>query len=366
MKQEKLQNEFILHFVIRFIPIIFSLLFLVMGLFAFHKLPRLISCFYIALLTSCLTMMALLYSLTTYYRNISSAIPLLLVILIVYLFSTGGLPVILTIYITPTLLYCLIMLVYSYPIQLYMSNQITAMVVFSILFYFQEKMRYKEFRAERISEYEKRRSRNLLNLILPGKILKELDENGCSEPVLYESASILFTDFVNFTKICENFSPKELLNELDIIFSAFDLIVEKHGLQKIKTIGDAYMCTGGIPEVNKSHAKDCIHCAIDFISYMKNYAEVKKKNGLPFWEIRIGINSGKVIAGIIGEKFFAYDIWGDSVNVASRMESASEPSKINVSQSTYDLVKTDFRFINRGKNLIKGKGEMSMYFVQTD
>jgi len=174
----------------------------------------------------------------------------------------------------------------------------------------------------------------------------------------------LFTDFKNFTKISETMSPDNLVAEIDYCFSAFDNIIHKHRIEKIKTIGDAYMCAGGLPSKNDSHAEDVVNAAIEIRDFMLNYKMEREQKGQTPFEIRIGINTGPVVAGIVGVKKFAYDIWGETVNTASRMETSGEVGKINISGSTYKHVKDKFNCIPRGKIHAKHIGEVDMYFVE--
>ena len=185
---------------------------------------------------------------------------------------------------------------------------------------------------------EKKKSDDLLLNILPEEVAEELKEKGMAEAKQYNHVTVLFTDFVNFTGISEQMSPKELVKEIHENFTAFDTIIEKHGLEKIKTIGDAYLAVCGLPIENEMHAVQVL-------------------------KARIGVNSGPVIAGIVGVKKYAYDIWGDCVNTAARMEQNSEAGKINISGATYDLVKAHFSCVHRGKIAAKNKGEIDMYFV---
>jgi adenylate cyclase len=207
---------------------------------------------------------------------------------------------------------------------------------------------------------ERKKSDTLLLNILPEKIAIELKENGKVKAKFYDSVSILFTDFSGFTSIAESLSPEVLVEEIDDCFKEFDKIITKHGIEKIKTIGDAYMAVCGLPEICTDHAKKIILAALEVRDYLLNR---KSKNNVNF-KMRIGIHSGSVVAGVVGIKKFVYDIWGDAVNAASRMESTGEIGKVNVSQSTYALVKEDFNFEYRGKLTAKGKGELEMYFVE--
>jgi len=207
---------------------------------------------------------------------------------------------------------------------------------------------------------EKKKSDDLLLNILPHEIAEELKATGKSKAQLYDEVSVIFTDFVNFTQISEKLGVDELLEELNINFTAFDRIMEKYGLEKIKTIGDAYLAVSGLPVSNEKHAQNAVLAALDIIEFVSQ----RKKQVTYGLDIRIGINSGSLIAGIIGVKKFAYDIWGDTVNIAARMEQSSEPGKVNISHSTYQLIKDNFECAHRGKIDAKHKGEMDMYFVK--
>jgi class 3 adenylate cyclase/GAF domain-containing protein len=218
--------------------------------------------------------------------------------------------------------------------------------------------------AKEEAEVAREESDHLLENVLPKSIAKELKENGSVEPVLYESVSVLFTDFVGFTTAASTMSPTELIQELDGCFSQFDEVANRNSLEKLKTIGDAYMCAGGLPIPTEHHAIDTVLAALEFRAFMKQMAEVKEHLGFPFWQIRIGIHTGPVTAGVIGKNKFAYDIWGDTVNIASRMESSGKPGEVNISGSTYAIIKDLFDCEYRGKVKAKGKGELDMYFVQ--
>ena len=208
-------------------------------------------------------------------------------------------------------------------------------------------------------EEEKQKADNLLLNILPHEVAEELKTKGSSKAQQFDEVSVLFTDFVNFTKISELLGVDELLDELNVHFTAFDRIMEQHGLEKIKTIGDAYLAVSGLPLANKRHALNAVAAARDIIDFV-----TQRKEQVPYGlDIRIGIHSGPLIAGIIGVKKFAYDIWGDTVNTAARMEQSSVPGAINVSASTHQLIQEEFTCTYRGKIEVKGKGPLDMYFV---
>jgi len=216
-----------------------------------------------------------------------------------------------------------------------------------------------EARTQELQQ-EKQKSDNLLLNILPHEVAEELKEKGASKAQYYDEVSVLFTDFVNFTAIAEKLGVDELLEELNANFTAFDQIMEKHGLEKIKTIGDAYLAVSGLPVKNAAHALNSVAAALDILAFV----EARKKEVPYGLDIRIGIHSGSLIAGIVGVKKFAFDIWGDTVNTAARMEQNSAPGKINISEHTQLLVRDAFYCTYRGKLQVKGKGEMDMYFVE--
>jgi class 3 adenylate cyclase/tetratricopeptide (TPR) repeat protein len=219
---------------------------------------------------------------------------------------------------------------------------------------------------------EKERSDNLLLNILPADIAEELKEKGKADARDFDLVSILFTDFKGFTEQSAKLSAAELVNEINYCFKAFDGIMEKYGIEKIKTIGDAYMAAGGLPVPTDDSVKNTVLAALEMQAYIVQRHQYKVQRGEPAFEMRVGIHTGPVVAGIVGVKKFQYDIWGDTVNTASRMESAGEVGKVNISQATYELLKdtstplgagSQFEFKSRGKIEAKGKGEMEMYFV---
>lgn len=212
---------------------------------------------------------------------------------------------------------------------------------------------------------EKDKSNSLLINILPSDIAHELEEHGFVEPVKYDSLSILFTDFVGFSKITKDLTPEELVNMLDGYFFYFDDIIKNYNIERLKTIGDSYMCVGGLKnEESKIHAIKICLAALEFCNFTKTMMDVTKlQHESLTWDIRVGINTGPAIAGVIGKTKFAFDIWGDSVNIASRMEAGSRPGKINISSFTYDLVKDYFETEYRGEIEVKNGQKYDMYFL---
>jgi class 3 adenylate cyclase len=221
-------------------------------------------------------------------------------------------------------------------------------------------------KTNKILDNQKAQIEHLLLNILPAEVAKELQHEGHATPRYYENVSVLFTDFKGFTSLADTLSPQEVVAELNDCFIAFDEIVEKYGLEKIKTIGDSYMCAGGIPVTNDEHPVNMIRAGIDIRDYMHNKNERRKAAGLPGWELRIGIHTGPVVAGVVGKNKYAYDIWGSTVNIASRMESNGEPGQINISSAAYELIKEKYECTYRGKIFAKNIGEIDMYFVQTE
>ncbi|CAM2939771.1 adenylate/guanylate cyclase domain-containing protein [Flavobacterium succinicans] len=214
-----------------------------------------------------------------------------------------------------------------------------------------------------IIESEKNRSNALLLNILPEETAAELKQSGSVRAKKFDSVSVLFTDFVGFTAYAENLSPEKLVESVDYYFSKFDAIIEKYDLEKIKTIGDAYMCAGGLPFETNDHAYKMILAAQEIINCVA-LAKTERDVFHVRFDIRIGISTGPVVAGVVGTKKFAYDIWGDTVNTASRMESNSETGKINISEATFELVKDRFSCEYRGNIEVKNRGRMNMYFIK--
>ncbi|MEP7163331.1 MAG: adenylate/guanylate cyclase domain-containing protein [Ferruginibacter sp.] len=230
----------------------------------------------------------------------------------------------------------------------------TVVLLFAAVFFSQR---------NRISKAKKRSDELLLN-ILPEETAEELKATGTAKAKSFDLVSVLFTDFKNFTLASELLSPEELVAEINLCYSEFDRIITKYGVEKIKTIGDSYMCAGGLPMTNQTHPFDIVSAGLEMVKFIEKNKQEKIANGQPYFELRLGIHTGPVVAGIVGIKKFSYDIWGDTVNTASRMESSGAIGKVNISGSTYALVKDKFACTHRGKVEAKNKGTIDMYFVE--
>lgn len=214
-------------------------------------------------------------------------------------------------------------------------------------------------------EKEKNKSDALLLNILPEVAAHQLKKKGFVKPKKYNEVSVLFADFVNFSSLSVSYnSIEDFLAALTFYFESYDEITTKRFIEKIKTIGDCYMCVGGVPQANKSHAFDSVLAALEIQKLVEDKAKIDQAQGNPVWRVRIGIHTGSIVAGVIGKKKFAYDVWGDTVNVASRMETKGEAGKVNVSETTYLAIKEFFKCTYRGKVLAKNIGEINMYFVE--
>ncbi|MEM7658399.1 MAG: adenylate/guanylate cyclase domain-containing protein [Bacteroidota bacterium] len=229
----------------------------------------------------------------------------------------------------------------------------------------QSQLNRKLAAKNRTIEAERKKSENLLHNILPVSVAEELkaSRNNQVKARSFDSVSVLFTDFRGFSKQAANMTPQELVADLDECFRGFDQIMLKHGLEKIKTIGDAYMCASGLPVTKADHAVRTVQAALDMQTFMIQLKEIRQAEDRPFFEARLGIHSGPVVAGVVGQLKFAYDIWGDTVNTAARMESRGRPGKVNISQATFELVKDHFEWQHRGKVKVKHGIEIDMYFV---
>jgi class 3 adenylate cyclase len=230
----------------------------------------------------------------------------------------------------------------------------------------QQKKELQRQVKERTVDLERamKKSDELLLNILPHETAEELKKFGKAKAKRHEPVTVLFTDFKGFTQIAEQLEPGELVTEIDYCFRNFDAIIEKYNIEKIKTIGDAYMCVGGIPNSENEDPQKVVLAALEIRDFMANLAEKRIRLGKSCFEIRIGVHTGEVVAGIVGTKKSQYDVWGDTVNVAARMEDNSESGKVNISGTTYELVKDYFKCEHRGKVTAKNKGEIDMYFVE--
>ena len=207
---------------------------------------------------------------------------------------------------------------------------------------------------------EKEKTDQLLCNILPQKIVRDLQAFGETKPELYKNVTVLFSDIVEFTKVSAMLDPESLIHELNEVFTGFDSLMEKHKCERIKTIGDAYLAVCGMPEANTNHAFNIVDAALSMVDFLNK----RNSENLIQWKIRLGIHSGDVVGSVVGVKKYIFDIFGDTVNTASRMETNSEPMKINVSESTRNLVKDEFVFTERPSIMVKGKGKMNMFFVE--
>ena len=210
---------------------------------------------------------------------------------------------------------------------------------------------------------EKQKSDNLLLNILPLETANELRQKGRASPRRYESVTVMFTDFKDFTRVSEKLTTEELVNEIDTCFAAFDEIMEKYGVEKIKTIGDAYMCVGGLPVTNSTHPVDTARAALDIQSWISQRKRDREREGQLGFDIRIGLHTGPIVAGVVGTRKYAYDVWGETVNTAARMESGSEAGKINISGSTYEQIRHQFICEYRGKLPARNMNDIDMYFL---
>ena len=235
-----------------------------------------------------------------------------------------------------------------------LGGGLAVVLLFAMLFLYQ---RNKIQRAKKHSD-------ELLLNILPSEVAEEIKQNGYSKPKTFSMVTVMFTDFKDFTDVSQKISAELLVAELDYCFSAFDKILQKYKIEKIKTVGDAYLCASGLPVSSYTHATDMVSVAVEIRDFMLQRKKEKEAKGeIPF-ELRLGIHTGPVVAGIVGIKKYAYDIWGDTVNIAARLEQNSEAGKINISGSTYELVKDKFHCEYRGKIEAKNKGVIDMYFAE--
>ena len=255
---------------------------------------------------------------------------------------------------------------YGQPHQVIANWTSMFVFLFLIIFYFKSENEQQEELLETKNVTlagEKQKSDNLLMNILPYETAEELKHTGTAKSRGFSMVTVMFTDFRNFTAAAEVVSPEKLVSDIHRYFSMFDQVMSKYNIEKIKTIGDSYMCAGGLPEENDTNPADVVRAALEIQEFMAQVKREKERANELFFECRLGIHTGPVIAGIVGTKKFAYDIWGDTVNIASRMESSGQVGKVNISGTTYGLVKDLFECEYRGKVAAKSKGEVDMYFV---
>lgn len=219
----------------------------------------------------------------------------------------------------------------------------------------------RSFAQARLLADERAQSERLLLNVLPARIAEELRAVGSVKPAHLDSVAVLFTDFCSFTRYAETMTSAQLVEELDGCFTQFDAICRRYRMEKLKTIGDAYMCAGGLPEPNRTHCVDACLAALEMRTFMKTVRELKLRMGVEFWDMRIGIHVGPVQAGVVGAFKFTYDIWGDTVNTASRVESAALPGQINVTRAVVDLAGEFFEFTRLGLIEAKNKGRLEMF-----
>jgi class 3 adenylate cyclase len=210
---------------------------------------------------------------------------------------------------------------------------------------------------------EKAESDRLLLNILPPSIAEELKTRERVQPRFYDSATVILIDFSGFTRLVETMEPANVIDQLDQHFTRFDDIMAKHRLEKLKTIGDAYLAVGGVPEPNRTHTADAALCALQILDHLAKLNRQREKMRLPAWQVRIGITTGPVIAGVVGKHKFTYDIWGNTVNIAQRVEAAADPGRISIAESAWHRLKTRFETESRGAVEVKHQGLVNMYYL---
>lgn len=260
--------------------------------------------------------------------------------------------------------------IFVLPSDIYVANHVVLFIVsFIIVIYFKLENNRQEVlvnnQKKKLVEEKSKVDKLLLN-ILPNETAEELKATGFTKPRYFEEVTVMFTDFHNFTQMAVQMPPEILVEEIHMCFSSFDSIMNRYGIEKIKTIGDSYMCASGLPTTKPNHAEVAVCAAVEILTFIETRKREKQLAAKPYFEIRIGIHTGSVIAGVVGTKKFAYDIWGNTVNMASRLESCGEEGKINISRTTYELVKEKFNCTYRGQIDAKHIGMVDMYFVETN
>ena len=243
-----------------------------------------------------------------------------------------------------------------------LSNQIAISIENTILY---ENLEKKVHDRTSELEVEKKKSDDLLLNILPAETALELKKYGKARPRKYDAVTVIFTDFINFTKLSERLTADQLVVEIDKYFTKFDEIAKKYNIEKIKTIGDAYLCVSGLPVVNKNHVFNAVNAAMEMRDYVEKVYESKASDDPTAFRLRIGVHTGPVVSGVVGQNKFAFDIWGDTVNTASRLENNSEAFKINISEEVYNIIKDDYHCKHRGLLYAKNKGDINMYFIES-
>lgn len=255
--------------------------------------------------------------------------------------------------------------------QLILLSLLQLIIIFIVYISFKLKFQKKSYSLEKefddknknLTEKHEKAEELIANL-LPKQTAEELQSKGKVRSKRFRMVTVLFADIHGFSQVVEQMNPEDLIDELDKFFIHFDSIVEKYNIEKIKTVGDAYMCAGGLPNKNRTNPIEVVLAALEIQHYMKRMQENSDTNKKGIWSIRIGIHTGPVIAGVVGTKKISYDIWGETVNTASRMEASSQVEEINISAMTYILVKEFFICEHRGRMPIKYKGNIDMYFVK--
>lgn len=252
----------------------------------------------------------------------------------------------------------------SHIITISLFAIVGALLLLGLLYFNLIRSSRKLKHQKKVIEQEKEKYETLLLNILPAKIAEELKEHGSVKPQYYNQVTVLFADFVNFSKITQKLTKEQLIKDINSLFSIFDELTDKYDIEKIKTIGDSYMCVSGLPDAKTHNAQKVIQFSEEIISALKTWNKARTSIFLPNFDIRIGIHTGPVTAGVVGKKKFTYDIWGNTVNTASRMESKSDKNRINISESTLSLVKNHYQVEARGSIAIKNMGEVNMYFIK--
>jgi class 3 adenylate cyclase len=246
-----------------------------------------------------------------------------------------------------------------------LAGIITLLFIGMVLRYFETSKHNAVLQTKNeLIEAERERSEELLLNILPSLIANELKTSGNAKARSYKNASVMFTDFVKFGAVAQTLKPEELVGVLDFYFTSFDEIISKYKVEKIKTIGDSYMLASGLPQEDPNNPFEIVKAAIDIQNFVSKSKVDRKKKNLPFFDARVGVHTGPLVAGVVGHKKFAYDIWGDTVNVASRLETNCEPGRVNISASTHEIIKNKYKCKFRGMIPVKNRDDVGMYYIE--